>query len=276
MEESILIDYINVCYRVEGEGDPLVLLHGMAFTGEVWGRTIKEASRFFTVYAPDMPGFGCSDKPAVQYGLPFYVDFVKKFLDALKIGKCAIAGMSMGGEVAAVFAAKYPERVSRLVIVDAKGFSPLMKGLRTLPVLGSPLYLFMFNSRDILRRFVESMLYDKRMLKEELVEREWARIKDPSYRGSLSRNAKYLSTVDPGLPDVLRSVKARTLIIWGKEDALLPLEDAYKFNECIARSNVVVLERCGHVPVIEKNEEFNRALLTFLAEIDLYYVNDTE
>jgi pimeloyl-ACP methyl ester carboxylesterase len=276
MEESILIDDINVCYRVEGEGEPLVLLHGMAFTREVWDQTIKEASRFFTVYALDLPGFGCSDKPAVQYGLPFYVDFMKKFLDALKIGECAIAGMSMGGEIAAAFAAKYPERVSRLVIVDAKGFSPLMKGLRTLPVLGSPLYLFMFNSREILRRYIESMLYDKRVLKEELIDREWARIKDPSYRSSLSRNAKYISTVDPGLPEVLRSVKARTLIIWGKEDALLPLEDAYKFKECIARSDVLVLERCGHVPVIEKNEEFNRALLTFLAEIDLYYVNDTK
>jgi pimeloyl-ACP methyl ester carboxylesterase len=276
MEESILVDDYNVCYRSEGEGEPLVLLHGTSFSHEVWDKTIKEASTLFTVYAPDMPGFGCSDKPAVQYGLPFYVDFVRKFLDALKIEECAIAGMSMGGEVAAAFAAKYPGRVSRLVIVDAKGFSPLMKGLRTLPVLGRPLYLFMFNSREILRRYVESMLYDKRMLKEELVDREWARIKDPSYRRSLSGNAKYLSTVDPGLPDMLKSVKAKTLIIWGKEDALLPLEDAYKFNECIARSDVLVLERCGHVPVIEKNEEFNRALLTFLAEIDLYYVNDTK
>jgi len=273
MEESILIDDINVCYRVEGEGEPLILLHGMAFTREVWGQTIKEASRFFTVYAPDMPGFGCSDKPVVQYGLPFYVDFMINFLDALKISKCAIVGMSMGGEIAAAFAAKYPERVSRLVIVDAKGFSPLMKGLRTLPVLGSPLYLFMFNSREILKRYVESMLYDKRMLKEELIDREWARIKDPSYRSSLSRNAKYLSTVDPGLPEMLKSIKARTLIIWGKEDALMPPEDAYKFKECIPQSDVLVFERCGHVPVIERNEEFNRALLTFLAEIDLYYTD---
>lgn len=276
MEESIFTDGINVCYRVEGEGEPLMLLHGMAFTREVWDYTIREASRFFTVYAPDMPGFGCSDKPAVLYGLPFYVDFLARFLDALKIGKCAIVGMSMGGEIAAAFAAKYPERVSRLVIVDAKGFSPLMKGLRTLPVLGSPLYLFMFSSRDILKRYVESMLYDKRMLKEELIDREWARIKDPSYRSSLSKNARYLSTVDPGLQDMLRSVKARTLIIWGKEDALLPLEDAYKFKECIANSDVLVMERCGHLPVIEKNEEFNKALLTFLAEIDLYYANDAK
>jgi pimeloyl-ACP methyl ester carboxylesterase len=60
-------------------------------------------------------------------------------------------------------------------------------------------------------------------------------------------------------------------LVWGKEDALLPPEDAYKFNECIAGSEVLVIERCGHLPVVERNEEFNKALLTFLAEIDLYY-----
>ncbi len=271
MDESVLIGDFNVCYRVEGKGEPLVLLHGEAFARDIWGQTIKEASRFFTVYAPDLPGFGCSDRPAVEYGLAFYVDFVKDFLDALKVDTCAIAGASMGGEVAAAFAAKYPGRAARLVLVDAKGFSPLIKGLRTLPVLGSTLSLFMFGSREVLKRHVEGMLYDKRMLKEELVDREWARLKDPAYRNWLSKNAKYLSTVDPGLPGMLKSVKARTLIIWGKEDALLPLEDAYKFGECIPRSEVLVLERCGHLPVIERSEEFSRALLTFLAEIDLYY-----
>ncbi len=276
MDESVLIGDINVCYRVEGEGEPLVLLHGEAFVRDVWGLTIKEASRFFTVYAPDLPGFGCSDKPAVEYGLDFYVGFVKGFLDAMKLDTCAIAGISMGGEVAAAFAAKYPGRTGRLAIVDAKGFSPLMKGLRTLPVLGSTLSLFMFGSREVLKRHVEGMLYDKRMLKEELVDREWARFKDPAYRRSLSGNARYLSTVDPGLPGMLKSVKARTLIIWGKEDALLPLEDAYKFQDCIPRSEVLVLERCGHVPAIERNEEFNRALLTFLGEIDLYYDNEVK
>jgi pimeloyl-ACP methyl ester carboxylesterase len=274
MEESILLDDINVFYQTEGQGEPLVLLHGTSFSHDIWDSTIKEASKLFTVYAPDMPGFGRSDKPAALYGLPFYTDFVRKFLDALKIGQCAIAGMSMGGEVAAAFAAKYPDRVSRLVIVDAKGFSPLMKGLRTLPVLGSPLYLFMFNSRDMLRRHIEGMLYDKGILNEGLVNREWARLKDPSYRSALSRNAKYLSTADPGFPDMLKAIKARTLIIWGKEDALVPLEDAYKFKDRIPRSEVLVLERCGHVPAIEKNEELNRALLTFLAEIDLYYADD--
>lgn len=274
MEETILVDGINICYRVEGEGEPLLLLHGMACSHGAWDKTITQASRFFTVYAPDLPGFGGSEKPVAEYGLPFYVDFLAKFLDALGIARCALAGMSMGGEIVAAFAAQNPERVVRLAMIDPKGFSPLIRGLRTISVLGSPLYVFMFNNREILKRYFKSLFFDTRMLKEELVEQEWARLKDPAYRNSLSRNAKYLSTVDPGLPKTLEAITARTLIIWGREDAILPLEDAYRFKGSIANSEVVVLERCGHAPVLEKNDECNKALITFLAEVEMYYADD--
>jgi pimeloyl-ACP methyl ester carboxylesterase len=271
MEETILIDGINVCYRVEGKGEPLLFSHGMAFSHEVWNKTIIEVSKSFMVYAIDLPGFGCSDKPAVDYGLSFYLDFMKKFLDTLNIQKCALVGMSMGGEIAAAFAAKYPERIDRLVIINAKGFSPLIKGIRTLPVVGSPMYLLMSNNRNLLKRYIENMLYDRSVLREDLVEQEWSRIKDPSYRSALSRNAKYLSTVDVEFPNTLKAIKAKTLIIWGKEDMILPVADAYKFKECIENSKVVVINKCGHAPVLERNEEFNRALMTFLGEINLYY-----
>ena len=260
-----------VSYRVEGSGQPLILLHGMAFSHDVWDRTVRQASKFFTVYAPDLPGFGCSDKPDVPYGRDFYVEFVKKFLDALNIDKCLIAGMSMGGEIAAAFASRYPARVDRLVLVNAKGFSPLIKGVRTFPVLGAPLYNFMFSNRSLLKNYIASMLYDKKALNEELVDKEWARIRDPAYRASLIKNSKYLSTVDEGLQNLLKGVKARTLIIWGKDDAILPADDAYKFRDCIADSKVVFIERCGHAPVLERNELFNRALLTFLGQVDMYY-----
>ncbi len=274
MDETILIDGINVSYRVEGEGEPLVLIHGMAFSYEVWNKTIKAASKFFTVYAPDLPGFGCSEKPDVDYGLSYYIDFLKKFMDTLKIEKCALAGMSMGGEITAAFTAKYPERVSRLVIINAKGFSPLFRGMRTLPVLGSPTFLLMFNSRGMLKRYFESMMYDRKVLREDLVEKEWIRIRDPSYRASLTKNTKYLSSVDVEFPNALKSIKTKTLIIWGKDDTILPVTDAYKFKECIENSDVVLLDRCGHAPVLERNEEFNKALLSFLAEVNLYYSNE--
>ncbi len=274
MEETILIDGINVSYRVEGTGEPLLLIHGMAFSYEVWNKTIKAASKFFTVYTLDLPGFGCSDKPDVEYGLSFYVDFLKKFMDTLNIEKCAIVGMSMGGEIAAGFAAKYPELVNRLVIVNAKGFSPLFKGIRSLPVLGSPAYLYMFNNRGMLKRYFENMMYDRSVLREDLVEMEWIRIKDPSYRSALKKNTKYLTSVDVEFPKTLKTIKARTLIVWGKDDTILPVADAYKFKECIENSDLVLLDRCGHAPVLERNEEFNKALLTFLAEVNLYYSNE--
>ncbi|HTY92023.1 MAG TPA: alpha/beta hydrolase [Methanocella sp.] len=271
MEETILIDGINVSYRVEGKCEPLILLHGMAFSHDVWDKTIRQASKFFTIYAPDLPGFGCSDKPDVSYGLDFYVEFLKKFADTLKIHKCFIAGMSMGGEIAAAFAARYPDRVDRLVIVDANGFSPLIKGIRTLTVLGSPLYIRMFNSRSMLKNYMANMLYDTKALDEELIDKEWARMRDPAYRASLSKNSKYLSTVDEAFPGLIRGIKARTLIIWGKDDTILPVDDAYKFMESIPGSEVILIERCGHAPVLEKNEAFNKALLSFLAQVNMYY-----
>lgn len=271
MEETILVDGISVCYRVEGKGEALLLLHGMSFSHEVWNATIKAASKIYAVYALDLPGFGCSDKPDVEYSLSFYVDFLKKFLDTLKIEKCCIVGMSMGGEIAAALAAKYPGQVNRLVIVGAKGFSPLYKGLRAMPIFGQPACMAMFNSRGMLKRYFENMLYDRAVLNEYLVECEWKRMKDPSYRMSLSKNARYLSSVDPELPKCIGSVKARTLIIWGKEDSITPLKDAYKFKECVPGSELMVLDKCGHAPVLEKSDDFNKALLTFLGKVHLYY-----
>ena len=275
MEESVLIDGINVCYSVEGDGEPLLLIHGMAFSHDIWEKTIVSASKFFRVYAPDLPGFGRSDKPAIDYDLPFYVDFIKKFMNILNIDKCSLAGMSLGGEIAAEFASKYPERVNRLVIVGAGGFSPLIKNPRDYPGLKPQVLSFLKNNRDELKQYFEGMLYNKKALREDLVEQEWARMKDPAYRNALTRSMKHLSTVDPEFPDTLSSIRARTLIIWGKDDPLLPADDAYQFNERIPDSDVVLIERCGHVPVLEKNEELNRALLTFLAETNLYYSVDS-
>jgi pimeloyl-ACP methyl ester carboxylesterase len=271
MEESVLIDGINIYYGIEGDGEPLLLIHGMAFSHDIWEKTIMSASKFFKVYAPDLPGFGRSDKPAMDYGLPFYVDFIKKFMDMLNIDKCSLAGMSLGGEIAVEFASVYPERVDRLVIVSAGGFSPLIKNPRDYPGLKPQVFSFLRNDRDSLKQYLEGMLYNKKALREDLVEQEWARMKDPAYRAVITRSMKYLSTVDPAFPGTLSSIQAKTLIIWGKDDPVLPAEDAFMFNEHIPDSDIILIERCGHVPVLEKNEELNRALLTFLAETNLYY-----
>lgn len=276
MDESILVKGINIHYDVQGKGDALLLIHGMGFSYDIWDSAIKVASKVYTTYALDLPGFGGSDKPEIAYSPSFYADFIGDFMDATGIGHASLVGISLGGEIAAMFAAKHVDRVKKLVLSAPVGLSPLSKALPGLPILNSSLYLFMSKSRQLFKHYAESTIYNKSALTEELIEREWARLKDPSYRSSLIKNARLLGKVDPAYGHLLRSIQAPTLLVWGRADPVVPLEDAYRYNELIRGSEVSIIEKCGHVPLLERPAEFNHAFMTFLGEEKVYYGIDEE
>ncbi|HTX44009.1 MAG TPA: alpha/beta fold hydrolase [Methanocella sp.] len=274
MEETILLDGINVNYQVEGKGNELLLIHGLGSSHKIWKNTIRAASRFFKVYAPDLPGFGRSDKPNVPYGVQYYVDLLGAFMDKFGIGKASIAGASMGGAIAAAFTATHPDRVVKLVLADATGLTPLGGVLAGIPPAMGMAYWLVSLDKGLLKMFGEGSFYDRAAIPDEMIEDEWANMKDSAYRNALARNAIDLSRVRADYADALRSIRAPTLIIWGRDDRIMPVSDAQKYRELISGSAVVILDKCGHVPAVERSEEFNKALLTFLCEIDLYYADD--
>ncbi|MCD1295648.1 hypothetical protein CUJ83_11630 [Methanocella sp. CWC-04] len=274
MEETVLVDGINVYYEVEGKGEDLLLIHGMGMSGEIWKETIKAASRFFRVIALDLPGFGSSDKPDAKYGIPYYVEYIKKFMDALEIEEAYVAGVSFGGYVAASFASKYPENVIKLVLTSPMGLTPMPAGVKGVPFSDGVLnvtYWLLSKNKNLFKSFGQDSFYDKSFITDKMIDEQWSMMKDPRYRKALQKNARYLSRLHPEYVDTLKAIVSPTLIIWGKEDRIMPVSDAQRYRGYIQGSRLVMLDRCGHMAPIEKKEDYNKALLTFLGEVDIYY-----
>ena len=274
MEETVKVNGINVYYELQGSGEVVLFLHGMGFSRAIWNTSVKAASKYYTTCALDLPGFGDSDKPVSNYGLSFFVNFIKDFMSVTGIDNAAIVGVSMGGAIAACFAGKNPGMVSRLVLTAPIGLTPLYKGLPGLPLVGSSMYLLMSRSKGLFMRYAESMFYNTGAVDQDILRQERARLKLPSYRAALTRNAKNLSVVDSTYEASLKSVRAPTLIVWGRNDMIAPLPDAYRHQDRIRGSELAIIEKCGHMPPMEKAVAFNRAFMTFLGREALYYDDD--
>jgi 2-hydroxy-6-oxonona-2,4-dienedioate hydrolase len=243
------------------DDDILILLHGIGASAERWSRVIPSFSRYFHVIIPDIVGFGYSDKPAVEYTMDFYVDFFKEFLDNLRISCASIIGSSFGGHVATEFAIRFNNTVEKLVLVSPAG---MMK--TSTPTLDRYIMAALYPVYEHVYEAFREMAYDSEAVSEEIV-------MDFVNRMRLT-NAKYafMSTVlgiryAPKLRGRLSNILAPTLLVWGKNDRMIPLQFAQEYEE-IPRSELVVIEDCGHTPYVEKPEIFNKIVLKFLAGIE--------
>lgn len=276
MEDVVTIDGVKVAYVVEGNGEPFILIHGLGVSHHVFDPIIPGLSKYFSVYAMDLPGVGASDKPDVGYSVGYYADVLVKFMDALKIEKAALAGSSMGGMAAALVASKYPDRITKLFLIDAAGLTPIGDGRPSSMskyVVGA-MYWLSSRNKDKFMKSGEAAFYDKRHLEGPIMEDMWLQVKDKAARNALKQNVLSLMTINKGYAEALAAITVPTLIVWGKEDNALPLSDADRYNEMIKGSQVKIIEKCGHLPMVEKPNELIRAILEFMGEEDLYYSDE--
>src|SRR5215217_2781368 len=122
--KEIVVFGQKIHYLEAGSGPNLILLHGLGGSSQAWQFNIGPLAEKFHVFVPDQIGFGKSDKPLVNYRIRTYVDFLDQFCKQLKIDRATLVGNSMGGWIAAIFAATYPDRVDKLVLADAAGYAP--------------------------------------------------------------------------------------------------------------------------------------------------------
>jgi pimeloyl-ACP methyl ester carboxylesterase len=247
-------------YLEAGSGPSLLLVHGLASNAaQDWGRLIAPLGRRFHVFAPDLPGFGESERPAgADYSIPMQVEAVRSFMDAVGLDKARVAGISMGGWIACRLAGSHPERVERLVVVDAAGMRPEgppipaevllpqdVEGVRrlaaavrhTAPVPPS------FVARDILERRRREEWIVRRALLSMAAGRDWL-------NGTLGR---------ADMP---------VLVVWGKQDRLIPVDYAAPLAAEFPRAELKVLDGCGHVPIADCPDAFDRAVLPFLVSTE--------
>jgi len=258
-------------YHVAGDGPPVLLLHGSGPGVSGWANfrgNLPAFARDFTTYLLDMPGFGESYSPA-KHPLGAAHGAVLDFLDGLGLGPLPVLGNSMGGGVAARIAADHPERVTRLMTIGGVGL-PL---LSPSPPEGIKLLVEFVEDPTLMRltKWMESMVYDPAILTEEFVQMRWKAATDPAAAADIKRmyNRQMLEAMRLrlGAADqlaLLTRIAAPTLIMFGRDDRVTPLDSALTALRLIRTCELHVFHDCGHWAMIERKAEFESVVRAFL------------
>jgi pimeloyl-ACP methyl ester carboxylesterase len=249
----VLKDNTVVHYLEAGQGPVLVLVHGLGASAESWRDSIRYLARGYRVVALDLPGYGKSDKPRSNYSIEYHAAALNDFIDALGRDKVALVGNSMGGWIAAMVALKNPEKISHLILVDSAG---LRRDAAASPINLNPA------TKEEMRALLLALFSNKSLVTEKLVNDQWEYRKD--IRSTVQATLESFKAKLPLLDERLKDIKIPTLIIWGRDDALIPLEYAEKFAKGIPGSKLVVIDSAGHIPQVEKPAVFYRAIKGFV------------
>ena len=258
--KEVLVFGQKIHYIEAGTGPTVILLHGLGGSTQVWQFNIAALAEKYHVVVPDQIGFGKSDKPLVNYRIRTYVDFLDQFCKQLKIERATLVGNSMGGWIAAMFTAAFPDRVDKLVLVDAAGYTP-PKDIDTRTFYGlNP------TTREGMKILVAKVFYNKAFQTDAAIDLAIAARLAAGDGYTINSITDSIVRGEDFLDDVVKTIKRPTLIIWGRQDGLVPLAEGEHFNKDIAGSKLIVIDQCGHAPNVEKPGEFNAAVLKFLAE----------
>jgi len=263
------IDGVRLHYQEKGTGMPLILIHGFTSSTYSWKDVFEPLAKSYRVIAVDLKGSGFSAKPDGDYTRRAQAILVAHLLDYLKIEKAWLVGNSMGGEVSLNFALQNPQRVAGLVLIDSAGVSvpgsnTLAPSYARIPVVGPVLIALALTSDRLVRHGLEKSFYDDAKITNERVAAYYLPLKT---RGG--QLAALRARTQWGLFPIeqdLNKISAPTLIMWGAEDALIPLAAGRKMNSLIKGSTLVIIEKCGHVPQEELPERVFDEITKFIQE----------
>jgi pimeloyl-ACP methyl ester carboxylesterase len=275
---------LRVHHTHGGRGAPVLFIHGLGSSGYLeWRFNLEPTAVRHRVYAPDLPGFGRSEKPRARYGIPYFTRFIERYMEGRGLRSAAVVGASLGGRIALELALKHPQRVSKLVLVNSLGLGrPSMRltyGLITLPRVGETM---MNVTRNALNWVPAAMI--RRVAGRYVgASADLSRTMDDGYLDNLRElyaaegyHDAYLATVrslvtptalfgnEYDVSGRLCEIKVPLQLIWGADDPLFPLVHATRAHALVDNSRLAVIEDAGHTPQAERPEEFNRVLLDFL------------
>jgi 2-hydroxy-6-oxonona-2,4-dienedioate hydrolase len=237
----------------------VVLVHGMGSNADSWVFNAPALAAKYRVIALDQIGFGKSDKPMLKYRVGTFVDFLDRFLAELKIDKARIVGISLGGWVSALYAAKYPAKVEKLVLIDAAGFAPPKD------FDWSKVYALNSSTRDEVRQNIKAVFYNQTLFGTEAMVETFLTQRVAAGDGhTIASLIESLKRGEDYIDDKLSAVTQPTLVVWGKQDGLIPVTDGERYHKGINGSELVVFDQAGHAPNVEKAADFNKKVLEFL------------
>jgi pimeloyl-ACP methyl ester carboxylesterase len=261
----------RVNYVEMGEGPPILFVHGLSGAWQNWLETLPHFARTHRVIALDLPGFGASPMPPWQISIPSYGRFVRDFCERVGVGRCSLVGNSMGGFIATEVAITDPERVDDLTLVSAAGVTWARARREPAAVVArmgraaTPALLRFHMSgirRQRLRKgYFQGVFFDPDSIRREMLwENVVPALNSPGYYDALTTLWGY------DIRDRLEEIGVPTLIVWGRNDRVVPVPAAVSYKKRIGENaELVIFDRCGHVPQIERPVRFNRVLEGFLA-----------
>jgi pimeloyl-ACP methyl ester carboxylesterase len=258
VEKETLVFGQKIHYVEAGSGPTVILLHGLGGSARAWQPNIVPLAEKYHVFVPDQIGFGKSDKPLVNYRIRTYVDFLEQFCKQLNIERASLVGNSMGGWIAAAFTVAFPDRVDKLVLEDAAGYAPPKD------FDWKSLYGLNPTTREGMKVLVTKVFYNKLFQTDAAIDAAIAARMTAGDGYTINSITESIIRGEDFLDANVKTIKRPTLVVWGREDGLVPLTDGERFNKEIAGSKLVVIDQCGHVPNVEKPMEFNAAVIQFL------------
>ncbi|HTN99585.1 MAG TPA: alpha/beta fold hydrolase [Microthrixaceae bacterium] len=271
--KSVNIHGHEVSYRMGGDGPAVLLIHGMAGSSRTWKEVTDLLVKNHTVIAPDLLGHGESAKPRGDYSLGAFASGLRDLLNVIGVERATIVGQSLGGGVAMQLSYQHPELVERLVLVGSGGLGREVTWmLRLLTLPGAEIVMpvlfpsFMRDSGNAISGF----LHDKGIKSPQIAEmwRAYASLSGAENRGAFLRTLR--SVVDAGgqtvsaMDRIYLAAAVPTLIVWGDQDHIIPIEHGIAAHEAIPGSRFEILEGCGHFPHVEQPERFVEILEDFI------------
>ncbi|VXC94895.1 Alpha/beta hydrolase [Pseudomonas sp. 9AZ] len=268
--EFLAIDGMLVHLRDQGPRDdpaPIVLLHGTSASLHTWEGWVTSLQAKRRVISLDLPGFGLTGPfPDGDYRMSHYSAFLARVLDQLQVPRAVVAGNSFGGQLAWQFALDHPQRVERLVLVDAAGYPrnatsiPIGFRLAQIPAL-APLMANLL-PRQMIEASIRNVYGDPSKVSDELIDRYYELTLRAGNREAL-RQRFIQAEAGQGFTRIAE-LKVPTLIIWGGRDELIPPDNAERFKRDIQGSRLVLFDDLGHVPQEEDPSRTVAVLMGFL------------
>ncbi len=266
----IKMDGMDVHYRDEGnplDTLPLVLIHGTSsslHTFDDWTNALKSTRR---VVRMDIPAFGLTGPfPDRNYSMNHYVAFMEHFLQIKGIKRCILGGNSLGGQIAWHFTAKNPDMVEKLILIDAAGYPldsksvPIAFRLARKPIINK--IITFITPRFIAKSSLENVYADKTKVSDALAERYFDMALSTGNRQALVDRMS-MSMDTNGIASI-KNIQTPTLVLWGEQDMLIPVQNANLFHNDLPNDTMVILKNAGHVPMEESPKESLEVVLEFL------------
>tara|TARA_B110000444_G_C18845042_1_gene601350 strand:+ start:855 stop:1643 length:789 start_codon:yes stop_codon:yes gene_type:complete len=258
------LDSRKIHFRDEGNGYPIILLHGTGSSLHTWDSWTKELLKTHRVIRIDLPGFGLTGQDSLKrYSSMDYVNLLNDFLNKLSINEFHLAGNSLGGLVSWLYASEYDDKVNKLILLSPSGHSfdsvPFVIQLARTPIINN--LLRHFTPKAFIEENLKEVYFDNSLINQDIIDRYHDLTLFEGNRSAFIDRAN-IKRID--YSSQMKHINTPTLILWGENDYWIPVGNAEKFKNAIKNSKVLIMPETGHIPMEERPIESLNIVLNFI------------